>query len=156
MLLARSGKEKFLGAGIAAETQRGVFLKNAVNGDANAVFVRAGFGLDGEGDRWLRNARIRMKNWGGFISQGVAGESVLELGDGAEIAGVEFLDGNGGFALHQLNVLKAFLAAAIEIGEMGVIFQNAAEDLEVADASGEGIGKGFINVNGQRFGVGNF
>ncbi len=40
----------------------------------------------------------------GFIAQGVAGQRVLQLGDGADVAGVQLVDRNRGLALHDRNV----------------------------------------------------
>ena len=60
VLLARAGKQEFLGLRIAAEAQREVLFQYFVDGRADAVFVRSRFGLDGKGYGGLGNARRRI------------------------------------------------------------------------------------------------
>ena len=50
VLLAGAGEEKFLGLRVAGKTQRGVFLHNFMNGDADFVFIGARFRLDRKGN----------------------------------------------------------------------------------------------------------
>ena len=57
MLLAGTGQEKFLGLRIAGETECGIFLQNFMNGDADLVFIGAGFRLDGKGNGGLGKLR---------------------------------------------------------------------------------------------------
>jgi hypothetical protein len=49
VLLAGPGQEKFLGLRIARKAERGIFLQDFMNRDADLVFVSAGFRLDGSG-----------------------------------------------------------------------------------------------------------
>jgi len=49
VLLAGAGQEKFLGLRIAGKAKRGIFLQDFMNGDADLVFVGAGFRA-----RWQR------------------------------------------------------------------------------------------------------
>ena len=55
---------------------------------------------------------------GAFCAERVAGEGVAELGDGADVAGVELGDFDGLAALHDAEVRELFLAAA------GVVFER--------------------------------
>jgi len=57
VLLAGTGQEKFLGLRIARKTERGIFLQDFMNGDADLVFISAGFRLDGKGDGRLGKLR---------------------------------------------------------------------------------------------------
>ena len=90
------------------------------------------------------------------MSERVAGERVAELGHGAEVAGVELGDFDGLAALHDAEVGELFLAAAGVVLERGVVLDDAADDLEEADAAGEGIGHGFEDHGGGRLGVVDF
>ena len=154
MLLPRATEQKFFGLRVAAETQGEIFLQNFMNGHADAVLVGAGFGLDRKSDGGFGDARRGMKSGGALVAESFAGGGFLELGDAADIAGVEFVNFAGGFSLGHLDVLKTLLRAAIKIGEGGIIFQDAGHYFEVGDAAGEGIGEGFKNKNGKRLGRG--
>ncbi len=50
VLLAGAGQQKFLGLRIAGKAERGIFLQDFMNRDADLVFVSAGFRLDGKGN----------------------------------------------------------------------------------------------------------
>ena len=56
-------EQKFLRLRVACEAQREIFFENAVNGDADAVFVGARFRFDGESDGRLGNTRGRIEDW---------------------------------------------------------------------------------------------
>ena len=102
-----TGQQKFLGLRIARKTQRRVLFQNLVDARADAVLVGARLGLDGKRDGRLGNVRRRIVNRRGLVAQRVAGERVLEFGDGAEIAGVQFRHRGRRLALHHLDVLQA-------------------------------------------------
>ena len=92
MLLSRPGEQEFAGLRIAIEAQCLVLFQNPVDGVAHAIFVVARLGFDGEGDRGFGNLDRRVGDIQALIRQGVAREGVLELGDCADIAGVQFGD----------------------------------------------------------------
>ena len=143
VLLAGAGEKKFFGLRIAGKTQGGIFLENFMDGDAEFIFVRAGFRLDGESNGGLGNLRGAVKNRGAFVAEGVAGHGLPELGDGTDVAGVQFANFGERFSLDDLDVLHALLSAAGKIRDGRIIFQDAAFYLEVVDASGENVGHGF-------------
>ena len=88
------------------------------------------------------------------MAEGVAGEGVAELGHCAEVAGVQLGDFDGFAALHDGEVGEALLAAAGVVFDGGVVFDDAADDLEEADAAGEGVGHGLEDHQGKRLAVG--
>src|SRR6266851_1420728 len=153
MLLAGAGQQKFLGLRIARKAQRGIFLEDFMDRDADLVFVGAGFRLDGKGDGRLGKLRGRVKNGRSFVAKGFAGSRFLQFGDGADVSGVQLTDFDELLALHDLDMLKALQNVAIVIGESGVIFQDSALHLEVVDAAGERIGKRFEDEEGERLAV---
>ena len=61
---------------------------------------------------------------------------------------MELGDFDGLAALHDAQVRELFLAAAGVVFERGVVFDDAADDFEEADAAGEGIGHGFEDDGG--------
>ena len=114
VLLAGAGDEEVLGLRIAEEAQHGVLFHELVDADAEFVFVGAGLGLDGEGDGGLGQGDGRVLDGRGLVAQGVAGEGVLELGDGADVSGRELGDGDELLAQNG--------------GDVGELFDRAAAD----------------------------
>ena len=68
MLLSGAREQKFFRLRIAPEAQRKILFENAVNCDANAIFIRARFWFDCERDRGFGNARGRVKDRCVFIA----------------------------------------------------------------------------------------
>ena len=54
-----------------------------------------------------------------LFRQGIAGERVLELGDRADIAGVQFGDGLQGFAVRAAEVRQAFGGTLVDVLQVG-------------------------------------
>ena len=98
VLLAAAGQQELLGLRVAVEAQRLVLFENPVDGVAHAVFVVARLGFDGEGDGGLGQLDRRIGDGEALVGQRIAGEGVLQLGDGADVAGVQFGDGLQGLA----------------------------------------------------------
>ncbi len=104
--------------------------------------------MEGSGMR-----RALVKNGSGFVAQGFAGGGFFQLGDGADVAGMQFRHFGELLALHDLGVLEAFGQAAIVVQQRGVIFQHAAHHLEIVDAPGERIGQRLEDEQRKRLGV---
>ena len=150
MLLAAAGQQELAGLRVAVEAQGLVFFQDAVDGVAHAVFVVARLGFDGEGDGGLRQFDRRIGDVEALFGQGVAGQGVLELGDGADIAGVQFGDGLQGLAVRAAEVRQAFGGILVDVLQVGVVLNDAGIDAEEVDASGEGVGGGFEDVGGSQ------
>src|SRR6185437_8609919 len=73
----------------------------------------------------------------------VTGVSLAELGDGADVAGMELGNLNGFAALHNAEMGEFFGTAAGVIFKSRVIADDAADDFEEAYAAGERIGHRF-------------
>ena len=99
VLLPAAGQQELAGLRVAVEAQGLVLFQDAVDGVAHAVFVVARLGFDGEGDGGLGQLDRRVGDVEALFGQGVAGQGVLELGDGADIAGMQFGDGLQGLAV---------------------------------------------------------
>ncbi len=125
-----------------------------MDGGAELVFVGAGLGLDGVGHGGLGEPRQFDLDVGALDTEGVAGEGVAKLGDGAEIAGMEFEHFDGLAALHDGQMREALLALAGVVLDGAVVLDDAADDREEADAAGEGVGHGFEDEQGAGFRVG--
>src|SRR5579864_726253 len=92
MLLAAATQKELFGLRIAKEAQGLIFFQDAVDGVTHAVLVLPRLGFDGEGDRGFGQLDGRIFNGRTLVRQSIAGEGVLELGHGANIARVEFGD----------------------------------------------------------------
>ena len=93
--LAGAGDEELVGLRVAEEADEEVLFHELVDGGGELVFVGAGLGLDGVGHGGLGHGAGSIEDVGALGAEGVAGEGVAELGDGAEIAGVELEDFDG-------------------------------------------------------------
>ena len=154
MLLAAAGEQEFLGLRVAVEAQGLVFLEDALDGVPHAVLVLPRLGLDGIGDGWLGQLHGRVFHQGGLIAQRVAGQRLLELRHGADVAGVQLGDGLEGLAHQARDVGEPLAAARARVHQVGVVLQHAGVHLEIGDASGERIGNGFENERRNRLGIG--
>ncbi len=88
-----------------------------------------------------------------LLAEGVAGEGFAELGHGADVAGVQLGNFDGLAALHDAEMRQALLSAAGVVLEGGVVFDDAADDLEEGDAARKGIGHGLEDHQGGGLGV---
>ncbi len=63
------------------------------------------------------SAKVTCGYWIGsaLVAQRVAGQRVLQLGDGADVAGMELVDRDRGLALHDRKMGKLLGAAAAEV-----------------------------------------
>ncbi len=124
-----------------------------MNGDADLVFIGAGFRFDGKGNGRFGELRGGIVNGRGFVAESFACRGFLQLGDSANISGMKLADFGELLALNDLDMLETFRKVAIVIDKRGVIFQYAAFYLEVVYAAGERIGKRFENKEGKRLAV---
>src|SRR5260370_26806933 len=124
-----------------------------MNGDADLVFVGAGFRLDGESDGGLGNLRWRIIDRRSFVTESFACGRFLQFGDGADVSGVKLAVFGALLALNGLDMLQALRKVAIVIRESGGIFQDTALYLEIIDAAGERVGKRLEDKEGKRLAV---
>ena len=156
MRLPRAGNQEFVSLRVAEEANEQVLFHELVNCGSKLVFVGTGFGLDGVGHGRLGHRGKRDLDLGAFLAEGVAGESVAELADGADIASMELSDFDRLAALHDAEVRELFLAAAGVVLERRFVLDDSAEDFEEADAPGEGIGHGLEDDGARGLAVGDF
>src|SRR5207244_13523598 len=87
------------------------------------------------------------------VAYSFSGNRFLHFVDCTYVSGVKLADLGELLSLNKLDMLKAFLNAAIVIGERGVIFQDSALYLEVVDTASERISKCFEDKQGKRLAV---
>ena len=132
----------------AASSSRILWMETPILSSSARVFGSMAKVMDGSG-----MCAALVKNRLGFVAQRFAGGGFFQFRDGADVAGVQFRHFGQLFALHHLNVLKAFRQRAIVIQQRGVIFQHAAHHFEIVDAPGKRIGQRFEHKQRKRLGI---
>ncbi len=153
VLLARAGQQKLFCLRIARKAQCWIFFHDLVNAHADFVFIGARLGLDGKGDGRFGKLRGRIVDRRVFVAERFTRGGFLQLGDGADVACVQFVDFRELLALHYLRVLKAFRQAAVVVHQRGVILQHAAFYFEIVDSSRKGIGKSLEDEKRKRLAI---
>ena len=93
MLLPGAGDQELMGLRVAIEANQRVFFHQPVQSGGQLVFIGAGARLDRKGDRRLGQYRRLIENRLRLVSQRVSGEGVLQLGDRANVARMQFRHG---------------------------------------------------------------
>jgi hypothetical protein len=122
VLLAGTGKKKFLGLRVAREMQRGIFFQNFVDRNADLVFVGAGLGFNRKSDG-------RFGGWAFIkiavdLSPSVSPVAVSSVWRLRRYRRHEARVLQSAFTLHDLHVLKALRQVAVVIHQGGVIFST--------------------------------
>ena len=86
----------------------------------------------------------------GFIAERVARSRVFQFRNGADVSRVQLIDGGGCLPLPDFEMLEALERVAIEIGDVSVVVQHAAQNFEIADAAGKGVGNRLENEKRER------
>ena len=150
MLLAQTGKNLLLGFHIIFKGDAGILLHQALHGAGDLRFVALALELD-------CHRQAGSREFGGLkgddtlgIAERIAGHGVLQLGDGADIAGADgvYLILLFGAAAQQLAQTFRFAGAGIDGGHAGG--QLAADDLDKGQLADEGVGNGFEYKSGFR------
>ena len=132
---------------IAEKAQHGIFFHKLMDAVAELVFIGARLGFDGEGDGrlWQRNRRVLdgMR----LLPQCVSGDRLLQLGDGTDVAGMEFVHRNCILTLENGQMRQLLAAVAGEVLHGGIVLEHAGKNFEVGNASCKGIVHRLKDVN---------
>jgi len=90
------------------------------------------------------------------VAERIAGERLLQLGYGADIAGVNFCNRGDGFAEQHADVREALRCASRVVLDVGIIFEHAGHHFVIGNAPGERVGDRFEDEQRQRLAVGDF
>ena len=104
--LALAGEQQLVGLRIALVADGAVLFLEPVHRGADLVFVAAALRLDGVRQHRLGERDRREGDAGGLVGQRVVGARVLQLGDRAEVAGLELRHGGRRLALHHDQVAE--------------------------------------------------
>ena len=84
--------------------------------------------------------------------KGVAGDDVLELGHGADVAGAQAVGRLGLFALVLEQLTDALLVTVAPDDHIGITLDGSLEDAEDVDAAAELVGHGLEHEGDRRLG----
>ena len=146
VLLPRAGDQKFLGLRVAEEAQHEIFFHQLVDAVGELVFIGARLGLDGKSNGRLGQLQVGILNRAALVSQRIAGERFPQLGDHADVAGVQLGHLDRRLALNHGKMRKFLRRTAGEILQRGFVSNHAGENFEEGDAPGKGIVRCFENV----------
>jgi len=107
--LSLTGQQQFLGLRIAAVVDRRILFLDAVHRGADLVLVAACLWFDRVGEHRFGKLERREGQRIGFVAERVAGQRVLQLRHGREVACLHLGYSRRSLALQQLERSKAFL-----------------------------------------------
>ena len=97
--LSLAGEQQLVRLRIARVADRRVLFLEAMHRRADLVLVAAALRLDGVGQHGFGEGQRRERDARGLVGDRVVGARVLQLGDGAEVAGLDFGHGRLRLAL---------------------------------------------------------
>ena len=154
MHLSLTGEQELLRLRFARVAQPEIFVHQFVNGLADLVFVTSGLRLDREGNDRLDPLHGRIGDLVALLCKRVSGCGVLQLCDGADVAGVKLRDLNERLALNRRDLSKSFRHALVDVVRLSIGSQNTGIHAEQRNSSGERIGKRLEDECGERLVVG--
>ena len=133
--LALAGEQQLVGLRIALVLDGAVFFLEAMHRRADLVFVAAALRLDRVRQHRLGKRDLREGDAGGLVGERVVGLGVLQLGDRAEVAGLDLRHVGGRLALQRDQVAEPLLRALRGVVHRRVRLQAALVDAEHRDAA---------------------
>ena len=140
--LALPRQQQFLGLRIAAVADRRVLFLEAVHRRADLVLVAAALRLDRVREHRFRELDRRKLHGVGFVADDVVGERILQLCDGAKIAGLDLGHRGLRLALQQHEMAEPLKRIPRFVLNRRIRFEGARNDAEHRNAAGEWIGDG--------------
>ena len=153
MDLREPGDDLLAGLLVAMQIDRRVLLVEAPERGEHLLLFTLVARLDGE--RHDRRGKLDRRHLQRLVAFGepVPGAGLLELGDGADIAGAELLDVRGLVAVETDQLTDPLLDVRAGVQQMRVVADNALVDAEQVDAPGERVRAGLEHVGEQLLGV---
>ncbi len=146
--LREASEELLPGLVVAAQDEGRILLGKAPERGRHLLFVALGLRRDREAHHRLREIERGRLGRVVLLDQEVAGHDVLQLRDGADIAGLEGVCGRVLLPLEEENLAEPLLALRARVDEVRVGADRAREDAEDVDAPGEGVCDGLPDEGG--------
>ena len=152
--LSLAGEQQLLGLRVAVVAERRILFLQPVQRGADLLFVAAALRLDRVGDHRLGELDRRGRGTPQLLSaEQIARQRFLELGDGAEVAGLDLRHRGLGLALEQEQMPEPFRHVAGDVVHGGVGLERARDHPEQRDPSGERIGDRLPDEGRERAGL---
>src|SRR6202795_4681391 len=145
--LAHAGDQGLACIGFGGNAEGGIFLREALQGDAQFVLVRLGFRLDGDGDYRSRKIDGLEDDLLVFVAERVASVDALQSDAGTNIAGVDFVNFFALVGVHLQKTADAFAGTLGGIHHVAAGLEHAGIDADVGDVADERVGH---DLEGQR------
>ena len=138
--LREAGEELLARLLVPAHLQRRVLLRKTSQSRGHLLLVALRLGRDREAHHRLREVDVRRLDGDLVVDEHVAGDDVLQLRDGAEVADAERLRRRAVLSVQEQDLTEALLGMRARVDERRVARDRAGEDAEAADAPRERIG----------------
>ena len=138
--LAHAGQNRLAGIGIGGDAQRGIFLHQLADGDAELLLVGLCLGLDGELDDRGRKVDGLENYRRSVVADRVAGRDRLQSDRGADIAREDFLNLFTLVGVHLYQAADALVAALGDVVDRIARVQVARIDTDEDELPHVGVG----------------
>ena len=137
----REAREQLLaGLLVAAEVECRILLLEAPQSRRHLLLVALGLRRDGEAHHRLREVDVRRLDRHLVVDEHVAGDDVLQLRDGAEIADAQRLDGPVLLAVQEQDLSEPLFCMCPRVDERGVARDRPGQYAKAADPPRERVG----------------
>ena len=150
MQLAHALDDGLAGLVVDRDAERGIFLGEAMQRDAELLLVAFGLGLDRDLDDRLGELHALENHRLGRIAQRIAGGDVLEAGQRHDVAGIGFLDVLAVIGVHQQHAADALLLVLHRIDQRGAGFHLAGIDAGEGERADERVVHDLEGQHGER------
>jgi len=151
MHLAHPGQDHLLGFLVPLHLQSRVLLHQPLERTVDLVFIPFALGFQGERNHRLQRNRALVKDRLGTITERVTGLGLLELGYGADIAGLGNVHGLLLLAFHFENGGNPLGSFLVRVVDDGVRLQGSRVNSEQSQLAGIGIADGLENHGREGF-----
>ena len=153
MQFALAGQQRFGGFRVLFHLDgRIFFLQTGQTGEHLVFFALLGGG-NGLGNAGSGEGDGGVPDGGSGVAQGIAGIGELQLGQRAQIAGVEYVHVGLLLAAHHEQAAGLFSLIGVGVVQRGSGGDGTRHNAEQAQLAHEGVGHGFINKSGEGFAV---
>src|SRR5579859_5187318 len=140
---AHAGDQSLASVGFGGNAEGWIFLREALQRDAEFVLVGFRFRLDGDRNNGRREIDILEDDLFLLIAERIAGVDALEANDRANIACAHIFNFFALVGVHLQHAADAFASALAGIENVAASLQNAGIDADVGDMPDERIGHDF-------------
>src|SRR4249919_679060 len=148
--LAHAGDDRLAGLFVGTHAERGIFLRQAAQGDTHLFLVDLGLRLHRHRDDGLREDHALERDDVVLRAQRVAGGDVLEADGRRDVAAQHFLDLFALVGVHLQDAADALLLRLDRVVDLVAGVERARVDAEEGERAHEGVGHDLERERGER------